>query len=173
MLTARQLERLSGNQLDVGFCRELISIVPPSGVKIERTMQERFIAVINSQHRLAKHSAVSLKACADEPFVFFPRAGGVGLWEKVMALCEKAGFKPRVVQEANGVITIVGLVASGIGISILPESAKTVALEGVVYRSLRHPDAVVPLMLAFCESENAAAVCRFVAHVRKAVVNQA
>jgi DNA-binding transcriptional LysR family regulator len=64
MLSAQQLERISGNQLDVGFCRELISIVPPSGVKIERILQERFIAVINSQHRLAKHSAVSLKACA-------------------------------------------------------------------------------------------------------------
>lgn len=155
MLSAQQLERISGNQLDAGFCRELISIVPPSGVKIERILQERFIAVINSQHRLAKHSAVSLKACADEPFVFFSRMRDVAVWEKAMALCEKAGFKPRVVQEANGVVAIVGLVASGIGISILPESAKSVALEGVVYRPLRDRDAVVPLMLAFRESENA------------------
>jgi DNA-binding transcriptional LysR family regulator len=171
MLSAQQLERISGNQLDVGFCRELISIVPPSGVKIERILQERFIAVINSQHRLAKHSAVSLKACADEPFVFFSRTRDVAVWEKAMALCEKAGFKPRVVQEANGVVAIVGLVASGIGISILPESVKSVALEGVVYRPLRDRDAVVPLMLAFRESENAVAVSRFVTHVRKAVVS--
>jgi DNA-binding transcriptional LysR family regulator len=71
MLTARQLECLSRNQLDVGFCRELISIVPPSRVTIERIMQERLIAVLNSQHKLAKQGAVSLKACADEPFVFF------------------------------------------------------------------------------------------------------
>jgi len=172
MLSAHQLECLSGNQLDVGFCRELTSIVPPPGVKIERIMQERFIAVVNSQHRLAKQGAVSLKACADEPFVFFTRALDIALWEKIVALCGKAGFKPRVVQEANGVIAIVGLVASGIGISILPESVKSVALEGVVYRPLQHPDAVVPLMLAFRESENAAAVSRFVAHVRKAVVRQ-
>ncbi|MBV8275896.1 MAG: LysR family substrate-binding domain-containing protein [Verrucomicrobia bacterium] len=173
MLSAHQLECLSSNQLDVGFCRELISMAPPPGVKIERIMQERFIAVVNSQHRLAKHGAISLKACADEPFVSFPRTRDAGVWEKAMALCEKTGFKPRVVQEANGVIGIVGLVASGIGISILPESVKSVALEGVVYRPLRHPDAVVPLMLAFRQSENAAAVSRFVAHVRKAVVSQA
>jgi DNA-binding transcriptional LysR family regulator len=172
MLTAQQLKLLYGNQLDVGFCRELISIVPPPGIKIERILEERLIAVINSQHRLAKHSAVSLKACADEPFVFFPHALGVGLSEKVMDLCGKAGFKPRIVQEANGVIAIVGLVASGIGTSILPESVKSIALEGVVYRPLRHPDAVVPLMLAFRESESAAVVSRFVAHVRKAVVRQ-
>ena len=129
--------------------------------------------MVNSQHRLAKHGAVSLKACADEPFVFLTRALGVGLWEKITALCGKAGFKPRIVQEANGAIGIVGLVASGIGISILPESVQSVALEGVVYRPLRHPDAVVPLMLAFRESENAAAVSRFLTHVRKAVVSQA
>jgi len=48
MPSAHQLECLSGNQLDVGFCRELISMVPPPGVKIERIMQERFIAVVNS-----------------------------------------------------------------------------------------------------------------------------
>lgn len=173
MLSAQQLERISGNQLDAGFCRELISMVPPPGVKIERILQERFIAVVNSQHRLAKHSAFSLKACADEPFVFFSRARDVAVWEKAMTLCEKAGFKPQVVQEANGVIAIVGLVASGIGISILPESVKSVALEGVVYRPLRDPDAVVPLMLAFRESEHTAAVSRFLAHVRKAVVSQA
>ena len=172
MLTARQLERLSGNELDVGFCREPISVVAPSGLNIERIMQERFIAVIHSQHRLAKQNAVSLKACADERFVFFPPALGVGLYERVIALCGKAGFKPRVVQEANGVIAIVSLVASGIGISILPESAKSVALEGVVYRPFRHADAVIPLMLAFRKSENAAAVSRFVAHVRRAVVGQ-
>jgi DNA-binding transcriptional LysR family regulator len=67
---------------------------------------------------------------------------------------------------------MVGLVASGIGISILPESVKSVAPEGVVYRPLRHPDAVIPLMLAFRESENGATVSRFVAHVRRAVVSQ-
>jgi DNA-binding transcriptional LysR family regulator len=172
MLTARQLECLSRNQLDVGFCRELISIVPPSGVTIERIMQERLIAVLNSQHKLAKQGAVSLKACADEPFVFFPSELSV-LSEKVMDLCGKAGFKPRIVQEANGVIAIVGLVASGTGISIQPESVKSIAYEGVVYRPLRHPDAVSPLMLAFRESEHTAAVSRFLAHVRKAVVSPA
>ena len=171
MLTARQLECLSGNQLDVGFCRELIPAVAPAGINIERILQERFIAVIHSQHRLAKQNAVSLKACADEPFVSFTPALGVGLYEKVIALCGKAGFKPRVVQEANGVIAIVSLVASGIGISILPESVKSIALEGVVYRPLQHPDAVIPLMLAFRKSENAPAVSRFVAHVRRAVVS--
>jgi DNA-binding transcriptional LysR family regulator len=171
MLTARQLECLSGNQLDVGFCRELISAVPPAEINIEKIIQERFVAVIPSQHRLAKQNGVSLEDCADEPFVFFTPALGVGLYEKVIALCGKAGFKPRVVQEANGVIAIVGLVASGIGISILPESVKSIALEGVVYRPLQHPDAVIPLMLAFRKSENAPAVSRFVAHIRRAVVS--
>jgi DNA-binding transcriptional LysR family regulator len=170
MLTARQLECLSGNQLDVGFCRELVSAVPAE-INIERIIQERFIAVIHSQHRLAKQNAVSLEDCADEPFVFFTPALGVGLYEKVIALCGTAGFKPRVVQEANGVIAIVGLVASGIGLSILPESVKSIALEGVVYRPLQHPDAVIPLMLAFRKSENAPAVSRFVAHIRRAVVS--
>jgi hypothetical protein len=56
------------------------------------------------------------------------------LSEKVMDLCGKVGFKPRIVQEADGVIAIVGLVASRNGISIQPESVKSIAYEGVVYR---------------------------------------
>jgi hypothetical protein len=51
-----------------------------------------------------------------------------------MDLCGKVGFKPRIVQEADGVIAIVGLVASRNGISIQPESVKSIAYEGVVYR---------------------------------------
>ena len=53
-------------------------------------------------------------------FSFFLRHSVSDFTKKVIALCGKAGFKPRVVQETNGVIAIVGLVASGIGISILP-----------------------------------------------------
>jgi len=34
MPSAHQLDCLSGNQLDVGFCRELISMVPPPGSKL-------------------------------------------------------------------------------------------------------------------------------------------
>jgi DNA-binding transcriptional LysR family regulator len=169
MLTKRQIDCLRRNELDVGFCRELISITAPPELTIERILQERFVAVLPSRHQLARQNAISVKACVDEPFIFFSPALGVGLYDKVIGLCAKAGFKPRIVQEANGVIAIVSLVASGIGISILPESVKSIALEGVVYRSLRSPDAVIPLMLAFRESDDAPVVSRFVAHVRRAI----
>jgi DNA-binding transcriptional LysR family regulator len=169
MLTTRQLDCLCRNELDVGFCRELICITAPPVLTIERILQERFVAVLPSEHQLARQNAISLETCVDEPFVFFSRAVGVGLYENVIALCARAGFKPRIVQEVNGVIGIVSLVATGIGISILPESVKSVTLEGVVYRPLRSPDAVVPLMLACRESEEVPVVSRFLAHVRKAI----
>ena len=169
MLTTRQLDCLCRNELDVGFCRELICITAPPVLTIERILQERFVAVLPCEHQLARQNAISLKACVDEPFVFFSRAVGVGLYENVIALCARAGFKPRIVQEVNGVIGIVSLVATGIGISILPESVKSVTLEGVVYRPLRSPNAMVPLMLAYRESEEVPVVSRFLAHVRKAI----
>src|SRR3546814_17639592 len=63
-----------------------------------------------------------LLALSIEPFVLFSRAVGAGLHDEIVAACRVAGFSPRVVQEASQVTSIVNLVASGIGASILPAS---------------------------------------------------
>ena len=54
----------------------------------------------------------------------------------MFALCRKAGFVPRIDQEARGNATILGLVAVGLGVSILPASLRGIAVADVACRDL-------------------------------------
>src|SRR3546814_16681596 len=80
-----------------------------------------------------------LLALSIEPFVLFSRAVGAGLHDEIVAACRVAGFSPRVVQEASQVTSIVNLVASGLGVSILPASMQHMHTDGVTFRPITRP----------------------------------
>ncbi len=77
----------------------------------------------------------------EEGFVTYPAARHAGLYDEMMRLCHAAGFAPRIVQEANEISTICAIVAAGLGVAIVPSSATTIALSGVVYRATDDPGA--------------------------------
>ena len=98
---------------------------------------------------MAKHPLVNgseeglfLSALALEPFVFFPRSYGSGLYAQLLSLARDAGFSPHFAQEAGEAMTIIGLVAAGLGVSVLPASYQRMRIDGVVYRPLLDPAAV-------------------------------
>ncbi len=68
----------------------------------------------------------------------------------------------------SAVQTIVGLVASGVGIAILPASAERARREGVVYRALDVPDTTSWMGLAWVEGDESKLVKNFIATVREA-----
>ncbi|SAI68522.1 LysR family transcriptional regulator [Bordetella trematum] len=73
--------------------------------------------------------------------MIYPLESGAGIHAQIMALCHQAGFAPQVVQEARSATTIIGLVAAGLGVSLVPESFKSIAVQGVTYRPLREKKA--------------------------------
>src|SRR6478609_207556 len=77
----------------------------------------------------------SLDELAQEPFVLFPRARGPAFFDQLMALCGRAGFTPRIVQEAAQ-LDIVSLVAAGFGVSIMPSSMRNFRRPGLVFRAI-------------------------------------
>ena len=49
-------------------------------------------------------------------------------------LGDERGTPPRVIQQASETQTIIGLVAAGVGVSLVPASVQQLALDGVAYR---------------------------------------
>ena len=80
--------------------------------------------------------------------MLFPRAEGPGFYDQFLALCHKAGFSPRVVQEATEMRTILNLVAGAMGVSLVPSPSRDLRLAGVVYRPLHGPTSWTELGLA-------------------------
>jgi DNA-binding transcriptional LysR family regulator len=137
---------LEDESIHVGIMRPLAL---PESLQVVELLREPLVAIINADHPLAQGSdqGLQLSALADEPFVFFPRTYGSGLYAQLFDLARAAGFSPQITQEAGEVMTIIGLVAAGLGVTVLPASYRRMRIDDVVYRTLLDPDATSAVWL--------------------------
>jgi DNA-binding transcriptional LysR family regulator len=56
-------------------------------------------------------------------------------YDATIACCQRAGFSPKLGQDAPQISTIVPMVAAGFGLSIVPQSMARIHLAGVAYNS--------------------------------------
>jgi DNA-binding transcriptional LysR family regulator len=141
MYTSGVIKSLREASLDVGFLRDG---GPTEGLEVETLFTEPFLAVLPAKHPLARRSKSALDPAelADEPFVFFSPTAGNRAYEKPVSICEAAGFRPRVVQEAPQWLTIMRLVGAGLGVSIGPACTERIRTPEVVFRRFRTPRGV-------------------------------
>ncbi|HLH64905.1 MAG TPA: LysR substrate-binding domain-containing protein [Solirubrobacteraceae bacterium] len=132
--TVQALRALASGELDVGLVRPPIE--PDAALEAEVVMRERTIAALPAGHELAALERVPLGRLAAQPLVMFPRRQAPGFHDLLIGRMAATGTTPRVVQQAPEMLTIIGLVAAGIGVSPVPESVAHVALDGVAYRPL-------------------------------------
>jgi DNA-binding transcriptional LysR family regulator len=129
----QQHAALLGGEIDVGLLR------PPvreAELAAETILAEPFVLALPSRHPLCVLRRVPAKRLAGEPFIMFPRQPGLVFHDLVMGFCLRAGFTPRVAQEANQTHTVIGLVSAGIGVALVPASTQKIGLAGVAYRAL-------------------------------------
>ncbi|MBO9604307.1 MAG: LysR family transcriptional regulator [Paenibacillaceae bacterium] len=108
-----------GGEIDLSF----ISPLPEKHdhVSGELLLTEELFAILPSDHELAAESQIELHRLRDEPFVMFSEE--YSLRSIVLDACKTAGFVPKLGFEGEETDTIRGLVAAGLGVSILPEMA--------------------------------------------------
>ncbi|HEU0196716.1 MAG TPA: LysR substrate-binding domain-containing protein [Nevskiaceae bacterium] len=111
---------------------------------------------------LAADASLTVAQLATEDFVLFERDAGAGIRLRIVELCRRAGFSPQVAQEARESPTIVGLVAAGMGVSILPASSAHIHVEGVRYVRLADPQAASGIQVAWRRDDHSPAVSHFV-----------
>jgi DNA-binding transcriptional LysR family regulator len=122
-----QLAALTAGRIDAGFLR---AAAAPPGLHLETLLIEPVLAGLPAGHRLARHRRIALSELAGEPFVFFPRHRSVLAYDEFIASCRAAGFSPAIVQEASG-ISALGLVAAGLGVTVVAASYHALSLDGV------------------------------------------
>jgi DNA-binding transcriptional LysR family regulator len=92
---------------------ELLLLEDPVGVALPRT------------HRLAGCASVELLELAEDPWVDSPARSSMHPF--TANLCRAAGFQPRIMFETNDYHVAQALVASGVGVALLPALAAAVA----------------------------------------------
>ena len=95
------------------------------------------MAVLPEAHPLARRGTLGVKALEGEPFIMFARRMGPLAYDRTIACCERSGFRPNIVQDAPQWLTLVRLVAAGLGVSLAPACVARVAMPGAVYREVK------------------------------------
>jgi len=132
--SSRQIDALHNTQIDIGLCRMATTATPQ--IHTEVIYQEGLCAVLPREHPLSAKPDLSLADLQDEAFVLFPPYLGAELHTHILRVCAEFGFTPTVRQHAIQMTTIVGLVAAGIGVSVLPRAVMTLPHQDVHYRPL-------------------------------------
>jgi DNA-binding transcriptional LysR family regulator len=164
LTSAQQIDALYEGGIRVGLVR--LPLRAP-GIRFEPVLEERLVVALPSGHALEDLDRVSLEMIVDLPLIFFTRQLIPGFHAQIVELYQRVGAFPKVAQHAVHLQTIVGLVASGVGIAILPSSAQRASREGVVYRALDVPDATSWMGLAWVEGDESKLVKNFVRTVRE------
>jgi DNA-binding transcriptional LysR family regulator len=139
---------------------------PEDGLAMEILVVDPLVAALPEGHPLADQPAIALEALENEPWIFFPRAVASRLHDEIIHACHEAGFTPRIVQEALKLSTISSLVASGLGVSLVPVTLRRLRLPRTICLPLAAPAPQVPLTLMWRHHDANPALAPFLETVR-------
>ena len=141
--TQQQVEWLERGEIDIALLRAPGRSTP--GLRFERLSGEDILVALPAGHRCAGQARVNLADLALDDFVASPRELGQGFHDQLASLCLHAGFVPRVAQQARRLQTVLGLVAAGFGVALLPASLAATMPAGVAMLPLHGGDVPEPL----------------------------
>jgi len=129
------VKALLEKKIEVGFSRInfLQNKLRKYGVMYKELYKEPLIVALPERHPLSVFPSISIQQLVNESFIMLPRELSSTHYDLTLSVCTQAGFKPKVLYEATKTISIVSLVASGIGIAIIPTSMSNYQKTGVVY----------------------------------------
>lgn len=131
-----QVDDLLHSRIDCGF------LIPPLPEHAQVVLD--YMPVLSEPLILATPAGtpgdtrpVWLKNAPRLPLIIFPREASPALHDAILSCFTAAGITPQIGQQAIQMQTIVGLVSSGMGLALVPESVSNLMRRGVEYRPLR------------------------------------
>ena len=163
--TEEQLVLLAARKIDVAFVRPPRSMAGIGSVELHR---EGFVAVLPAGSPLVDRPELSLRDLRDERFITFSPIIGIGYQDVMLDHCRREGFRPRIVQQVSHTMTVVTMVAAGLGVGIVPAWVTNEPVAQAVYRPLPELPQAVALVAAWREDSMNPFVADFVACTRRA-----
>jgi DNA-binding transcriptional LysR family regulator len=156
-----QVDGLRSGILDVAILRLPANI---DGLKLVPSAEEGLVVVVPEGHPLAGRKRVAPRALGDESLVLLARETVPGLYDQIIALQHESGGA-QIAQEATSIQAVLGLVAAGLGVSLLPASVRSLARSGVGFIELS-PSPRSAMQLAWRDSDHSPLTAAFVAAAR-------
>jgi DNA-binding transcriptional LysR family regulator len=159
-----QIKALRERRLTVGFNR-FFTEEPDLSWEVIQT--ERMVVVLPEAHPLAKRAVLSLAEISSEPLILYPRTPRPGFIDQMMRLFHQRHLTAHVSQEVDDLVTAMGLVASGFGLSLLTDSGRKLHVPGTIQVPLRKADAAtVDLCVIWRRGDDSPLLAEFLQEAR-------
>jgi DNA-binding transcriptional LysR family regulator len=131
------LARLRSGEVDLAILWEydFVPIEPGAGIELVTLLDDPIQVVLPASHPAAAEPAVELAALADEAWVDSTLLSSCHPF--LRRACNAAGFEPRVAAETNDHRTLHHLVASGVGLALIPLLSQLDLPASLVARAIR------------------------------------
>lgn len=133
MMSLEQIAALKEGRIDVGFGR--VRFDDPA-LRREVLREERLVVALPLGHSLAGEQPISLVDLAGETLVVYPRDPRPSYADQVLSIFRDRGLEPEQIIEVRELQTAIGLVASTVGVCLVPASVRLMERGDVVYQDL-------------------------------------
>lgn len=149
-LSIRLVREIKNGTMDAAF----IGLhTDTQGLKVETILEEPFVVALSANHRLARKRSLGFDDLRGEPMFWFERRLNPGFFDHCQAFFERIGFTPNALPEPTDHHILLGLIAEGEGIALIPASLQNVKRQGVFFRPLKEASNTLSMGIAVTYSE--------------------
>ncbi|MCO6385298.1 LysR family transcriptional regulator [Oceanicola sp. 502str15] len=146
MIIAQQVTALREDRIDVGILR---GPIPEPDLETLSLLEERFVAVVPKTHPLAGEAQLSVEHLIDQPMIRVIPSVNRNYSRQMFSVLEDLGKPINIVHEVSDTHTLLGLVSSGLGLSIVPESLNVIHTDRLRYIPLGETTPTTSIQLAW------------------------
>jgi DNA-binding transcriptional LysR family regulator len=161
--SSEQLVELVHDRLDVGFVH---TTRVPAGFSQILVSSQPFMACLPAAHPLAREAVLPLARLQGEAFAVVMRSVSPDYHDRILAACADAGFEPSLHFELRHWLSVVSVIAQGLGVALVPAALQQAGLPGLVFVPLAQPLAPYDTHCLWRTGHDEAALGAFLATVR-------
>jgi len=158
------LHGLNNGTLDAAFVRTWLH---PENLEERLILSEPFVAVVPAKHSLAMKKKISVKELKNENFITFTRECGPTIFDSFLVLCSNAGFTPQISHHASQLNSVLRLIESGFGVSLLPANIEVGYKLKLKFIPLENAKETVPLIMLMRKGNAGPALSHLQSHLLK------
>lgn len=128
--SSEQVAAVANGQLDLGFVHT--TNLPATLARLQYAVQP-FVCCLPQAHPAARRNQLGAADLQGEPFVLFARDASPDYHERVLVICTDAGFVPDIRHEARHWLSVVSLVAQGLGVALVPAALRAAGIPGAAF----------------------------------------
>ena len=159
--SAEQVDAIAHGRIDLGFVH---TQRVPANLRCERYMSEPFMACVPARHPASSATGWDAAHWRQTPLVLFSRGASPDYYERVLGLCTQLGLDPLVRHEVRHWLSVVALVAKGMGVALVPRALMDSGVAGVRFLPLPETGVLSEVHLLWNERQMPAVLPALVAH---------